>query len=356
MKWGTEYLSIRVHCIISSAFFTSAILFCNVNYSQDEIRNDKLINEITESLAKVLKTKTLKTVSCSVRIVFVNNATGMLNGKKVGTITKEDKYDILYCDDLKFGCLTMSNGTIRAVNPRYGFAISPGDKGETSSKVYSIQWLGDINNKEDKRLIEQGRKGAKSFLCSGWGVGGSKLLCDLTQDDITAARKISLKGKDYVEIQLKDIPQGKSDPDGKSDRYLIIDPEHSWVITESGYRLIGSNWNMIKKYEYQHDQSNKQNNHIPIPVQTDSRYLSDAGVERMSYTNYYEYRYIENVDKNQFYLTHYGLPEPKFESKAESLIKEIIHKGKIPNWMWYSILSIFCLGIAYWIKRRRAVA
>jgi len=50
------------------------------------------------------------------------------------------------------------------------------------------------------------------------------------------------------------------------------------------------------------------------------------------------------ITPDEFTLSHYGFPEPHFNTASFS------------TWMKYLLTGLACMAIAYWIKRRRAAA
>ncbi len=127
-----------------------------------------------------------------------------------------------------------------------------------------------------------------------------------------------------------------------TDGFLVCDPAKQWALTEYG----GTKHNSINKFtsastavlEY-----GETINEIPIATKTtrtmsalDSGYRSESALTAEIISR--------DVPQEEFYLSHYGLPEPTFR------------RSWLGPWVWYLIAGVVCLVVSAMILKRRRVA
>ncbi|NQT15987.1 MAG: hypothetical protein HQ582_24745 [Planctomycetes bacterium] len=129
-----------------------------------------------------------------------------------------------------------------------------------------------------------------------------------------------------------------------SDGFLVCDPAREWVLTEYG----ATHYNFINEFTAALTTVLEHGDAIgEMPIATkitqrmkgmrsaDDDYTSES-VITLEITS-------RDVPEEEFYLTHYGLPEPTFR------------RGWLGVWAWYLIAGIVCLGVGTMVlKRRRA--
>jgi len=124
-----------------------------------------------------------------------------------------------------------------------------------------------------------------------------------------------------------------------SNGYLICDPTSHWALKEYG----GVTW-AGELYKGQVEWS-EQVDGFPQP----KRLLISIKNEKLpKNTEFHLLQKITDIQtsapRELFFLSYYGFTEPVFET------------GWLNTWMKYLLSGLACMGIAYWIKRRRAAA
>jgi hypothetical protein len=129
--------------------------------------------------------------------------------------------------------------------------------------------------------------------------------------------------------------------------FLICDPSRAWIMTEyEADCYVGIN----KTHSKQHVtlQYGESLSHVPIAEKAEvkttylTESLTDSGTTSQS-TRVVEVLSDGEVPEEEFYLSFYGLPEPKFR------------RGWFGAWVWYLLVGAVCLAIgAILLKRRQA--
>ncbi len=249
-------------------------------------------------------------------------------------------------EGIRYALKSQADGMIYVINPDYAFVINK-STGATKAS-YSIKWLGRPSvNPKDELTTTSKKEEIMGKMLGAWYMY-NKTLLDIAEDPEIQIRSISpftTEEGELIKIEIEDTNNVFNDP-GFSNNYMICDENTDWSIREYGFRMIGPKTNVKLINEMQFV------GNIPIPKSSVSEYINDDGEVMMRLTHSVEIVSSDMVPKEEFYLSYYGLPEPNFESKIESAIKDAIHEGRLPAWLWYLVVGMICLGIGIWIRRR----
>jgi hypothetical protein len=124
-----------------------------------------------------------------------------------------------------------------------------------------------------------------------------------------------------------------------TDGFLVCDPARQWVLTECG----ANKYNFINKFTsvltrvLEHGEAIGEMPVATKVIQTtrspDDRYKREAVITLRIISR--------DVPEEEFYLTHYGLPEPNFG------------RSWFGTWVWYLIGGIVCIVTGAILIRRR---
>lgn len=228
---------------------------------------------------------------------------------------------------------------ITAKNTEYAFAIL----GQTNRGAYTIQLLERIGDdpKKDEEIERRTLDASFAAILPVWLF--SKSMADRLQDPnfvITKVAHDQSQGEKLVrvdyEIEPTPVKSGSEKPP-ILEQYILFDPGNYWVVREFRRRQAGET-GLHMVYEYQ-----KLDDGFPTLARKTSKTRYDGG--ESEHTTEIEELTFEQTPKSEFYLSHYGLPEPVFEERS------ILGTVAI-----YVTLGVACLGGAYFMWRRRRTA
>jgi len=128
-----------------------------------------------------------------------------------------------------------------------------------------------------------------------------------------------------------------------SDGYLVVDPSREWALQEYGAAVYAhiSNSRSVVRVTLEYGDSVDG---VPIATKLErtTTFPDDPGTTMEGLMTVAVVS--KDVPEEEFYLSHYGLPEPNFERRWYGA------------WLIFSIGVAACLVVAYWIRRRRALA
>ncbi len=250
-------------------------------------------------------------------------------------------------EGIRYALKSQADGMIYVINPDYAFVIR---KTAGKKAPYSIKWLGRPSvNPKDGLATKRKKKEIMGKMLGTWCVRGKTLLeiADDPEIQISSISPCTTEEGNLIKIEFLDSNNIFKDS-SFSNMYLLCDENNGWSIRECGFRVIETKTNvkLTRASEIQYA------GNIPVPESYVVDYINDDEEVMMNLTSSVEIVSAKIVQKEEFYLSYYGLPEPNFESKIESTIKDAVHEGRLPAWLWYLAIGIICFGISVWIRRR----
>ncbi len=237
--------------------------------------------------------------------------------------------------------LQMAGGveSVLGMNDRYAFHIQRA----SAIQQYSLAFLEPLggNRLEDQRTRQACHDARVLPLCT-WFVA-SLTVADLVKSPYFEIMKLSTvprdpsNGQELVRIEfdhLFDDPSTRS-MEWMSEAYMICDPSKSWALTEYCVTLEDSStYHATLEFGELVDG-------FPVPKKM-TRVITAEDVSTRQAVATFEL-ISDDVSKEEFYLSHYGLPEPTFQ------------RSWLGMWVWYLVAGVVCLVVSAVIfKRRRA--
>jgi len=227
-------------------------------------------------------------------------------------------------------------------NDQYAFSLFKDKEAQSFVLVYAGQ-LGD-DPRTDK-IIKQEEQKAQQLFTGPWTVAG-EYFPDLASKPgfrFLDVKEVEQNGRKLIRADFEYlVEENERYNPSLYDAYIICDPALRWAIVEQGvtrkYSKIGSEIrhtitiNDIKLYEG-----------IPLGEKTISatKWVHKNGETDLTTISR---EMSEDVLEEEFYLSHYGLPEPNFEMRWSS------------SWLFYLLTVLFCFGVGYWVYRQRSSA
>ena len=154
-------------------------------------------------------------------------------------------------------------------------------------------------------------------------------------------KKVAAVKSDDGELVRIDFDRLLTDPQKRSfsysDAFMVCDPERSWALKE--YGSTGFDGQVIFRTTVKFGEL-VQGFPIPERITHLSSSPNDPTISRSVITVELTRK---DIPKEEFYLSHYGLPEPTFQ------------RGWFWTWVWYLVAAIVCfVTSAIVVKRRRA--
>jgi hypothetical protein len=231
------------------------------------------------------------------------------------------------------------------VNTRYGFVLR---KGSPTKEWVLVEC--DTNLQDNKQIDPQSRQNwALNAFCNHLEVHGRRF-DEMMKDKDFKLKSVTPLNRDGQElIRVEFLHRNPADPILYQlwivmDGWILLDPEHSWVIKECQVNTInmgGATGSIAIVNDYT---ANAQG--FPIPTSRLTRESYSDGValrEKTTEANfvYFEQRY---VPESEFTLSAFGFPEP------DGL-------GPTPWYLWAGISAVTCIALAIglrWLARRTA--
>lgn len=227
-------------------------------------------------------------------------------------------------------------------NPKYAFALSRA----ANAQSFALQFLEKVDaNSSVAATMAEAERTVRSMAWGGHCVFGVPLSIALRETDFRLKQVHSVAaedGKALVRAEFDYVvgnrPQLGFDTH-YTDGYLICDPANSWMIME-----FGATWRLdINKTTGQHRFTVKDyvsHQGVPLATKTEHLVIYSGGTIRRTVRTL-ELLASDDVPEEEFYLSHYGLPEPNFSRSWAS------------PWVWYLVGGIACLAIGAIILKRR---
>lgn len=226
---------------------------------------------------------------------------------------------------------------VMAKNSRYAFRIER-SSGTTQYGLTFLEQLGA--NVQAEEGIEEMEKESRALpLCTWYMVGHT--LSHFVESPFFSIKGVSTVSLDGQELVRVDFEHLVDDPARKrsewlSGAYLVCDPERSWALREYCATLSSGSVYHVKI------DFGESVDGFPIPAKI-TRVISKENVSTRQTVGTFEV-VSDNVPEEEFYLSHYGLPEPTFR------------RGWFGSWVWYLIGGIVCFVVGRLVLRRRKAA
>ena len=231
--------------------------------------------------------------------------------------------------------------TIRAFNDKYAFSIVKNN----DSDQYVIRWLEKKSSISNSGEIHDEYIEATVYPLCAWRFFGVPMNQWINQEGMTLDKvvKVKLDETNMYRIHFHYHPKSLERMHEKSDdAYVLVNPERHWRIHEINIGKMGAKGETRVSYRVEYDKDADDS----MPVPSKAIYIVSNQDRSANYQRTIQFDSVQygDVSEDKFYLSYYGLPEPNFEEPFLSA------------WMKYLLAGLVCLGIAYWIKRRRAAA
>lgn len=326
-------------CLLQSSL---AILLLNVTPSplwtqeDDPALRERFLKGVAETGAK------LEHLSYRARFHYVLSAEGKYAPLK--SFARNDEVAIRGACTLETGVKEESgNVFFRVRNHDYAFALERTPQDHQSS-LLALEQIG-VDPKVDEGLVRV-EETPRALALIGYYLWDDPLFRVVQSDSfcIKRAYAITSEDKELVRVEFEyRIDDAVRRRDYQiTDGFLVCDPTREWALTEYGGKQhnIANKETTVKSAVLEYGETIGG---IPIASKTalkieslDKDYRSEAALTAEIISR--------DVPEEEFYLTHYGLPEPKF------------NQGWFGAWVWYLIAGIVCLVVSGMIlKRRRAV-
>jgi hypothetical protein len=226
--------------------------------------------------------------------------------------------------------------TVLAKNDEYAFRLSRGDK-QQSYTLSFLERLGATATADE--LIRKSDAESRAVLLGSWYLFGHPLEYFVESRFFRLNRVSAIQNEGLVRIEFDHlVDDPKRERERLADAFAICDPAHDWALREYGATLSkGSAYRVAMEWGREIDGFPlPQRVNILLPMASDpatiSRTVWELDVSDMP------------MAEEEFYLTHYGLPEPTFQ------------QAWLGPWVWYLLAGLACLGVAAVIVRRRRMA
>ena len=245
------------------------------------------------------------------------------------------------------GACTVESGTdkrgfeyVLSKNDDYAFRIVR-SAGVESFAIEVLEQLDQrISNPNLEQKIQRAQGEARGFALGTWYFFGEPVSTVIESPSFKLQRVYAVRQNDANLVRI-DFDYLHPDDMSKNywDAFMVCDPDRHWAVKEYGasgpiegglHRVTNTFGELL--------------NGFPIAEKVTRRITGKA------YTSF-AHRFVttievtnKDVPKAEFYLSHYGLPEPTFQ------------RSWFGMWVWYLSAGIVCLGVARVImKRRRAI-
>lgn len=226
---------------------------------------------------------------------------------------------------------------VRAKNGEYAFALkrSPLSK----SKTYSLSLLERLGvNPEIDQKMEAAAADYASSVLRTWYFS-TETVVQIIESPTFRMKKIATIQSNEAELVRIDFDRLLPDPQKRSysysDAFMICAPDHYWALTEYGgtsfdgeltFRTTITSRDLIDGFP------------IPETIVHVISNLKDSKSFKSVITTEVTRR---DVPKEEFYLSHYGLPEPNFR------------RGWFGTWAWYLVAGVACFCAALIFRRHK---
>lgn len=229
---------------------------------------------------------------------------------------------------------------VLGMNDRYAFHVQRGN----AVKQYSLAFLEPLGSAplEDDLIRQECRSARVLPLCT-WIVAGLTV-SELVQSPyfritrLSSVPPIQSDGAELVRIEFDHLvdDQSRKRREWMSDGYMVCDPSKSWALTEYCVTLEdGSVYHVTLEFGELIDG-------FPIAERM-TRVITAENISTRQAVATFEL-ISDDVPVEEFYLSHYGLPEPTFR------------RSWLGAWVWYLIAGVGCLVVSAIVLKRQKAA
>jgi len=233
------------------------------------------------------------------------------------------------------------NDFVRAKNNTYVFSIAK-SKSKGIASLDFVEQLGFDQSVD--RLVAEKATYPRLCMSGAYHLWNDSLFEIIKYDSFVVERvyRVEGEGSECVRVEFSyDV----GDPNGVfgkriSNGFLVSDPQRNWALTKYG----GSVYTLINKSTFKTEavlEYSDNRSGFPIPSRSiqqntwpDNRgTVLESELTAKNVTN--------KVSKEEFYLSYYGLPEPKFGSSWYG------------NWVWFLMAGIGAITFTVFLRKRR---
>ena len=233
---------------------------------------------------------------------------------------------------------------LKCSNGSYAFAI---DRSTNSPSLVYLERLG-VDSAINERVADQKKNEFDAPIndVCGYMILG-ELLPELISNPNFSLKKLAKRevlGKAMVEIEFEynGYDAGHNDKYQLTDGKIVLDPTNDWVVASANWVFESSTDGMKNKITEQR-QYNLGREGCPIASKSITKVESLNKDRRYVTENNWTIEWKrQEVPKEEFFLTFYGLPEPQFD------------RSFLEKWGWWSIGGIVFLATGCWLTMRRS--
>lgn len=225
-------------------------------------------------------------------------------------------------------------------NNEYAFQLNRAD----STKAYTLNFVEqlDAGSVIDPR-IHRAENEMRALPFAGW-----YLMLDTVESIVTSPtfqfRRVAAERRDGRNLVRIEFDRKLSDPMKRgssfSPAYMVCDPERHWAMVEYGMTsfdgLLSSRTSLTYGGLVDGLPIAKTITHRSSSTQKDDKVLNWESIISVEVIG-------DDVPREEFYLSHYGLAEPNFK------------RTWFGTWFWYLIAGIVCVGAGSIIAKRGRV-
>ncbi len=226
--------------------------------------------------------------------------------------------------------------SVSSKNTQYAFAVMNADG--VSHLEYLTQLGGAALNDQrvNGEFDENGIGEHQPLAGFGFDLPLFKLI-KMKGFEVTRISLLNLNDKQLVRVEFE-YPESLLPEIKISQCYVICDPSRSWVAIEKGSTRFFSGSKATDVIVFTHEFDKSQSG-LPLATRT-TKLLKRKDASYESETVFENIVLDSPPDKEMFYLSYYGLPEPNFGAKRYGF------------WFGCISLGVAFLGVAWFLKRR----
>lgn len=235
--------------------------------------------------------------------------------------------------------------TVMSLNDAYAFEITKSPQRDQ----YAIRWLEPRGGwLAVGSVIDTQRGEALAEGFGYWYLYGIPFF-ELAANEscrVTAVATELKEERKYLRVEFEKFREGRT----PSTNYALLDPEQGWAPVETGSTYAVNKDHPEWKAEYVASiEFGEPIDGLPISKQKTESWTSKDWLRNgpdiiQTRVTTVEVMETEDISPDEFYLSHFGLPEPHFE------------RSWYGSWLIYLVAGAACLAAAYAIRRRRRQA
>ena len=234
------------------------------------------------------------------------------------------------------------NDFVRAKNDSYTFSIVK----SKNTGIASLEFLERVGlDKSVDKLIAERATFPRVQLSGAYNLWRESLFEIINYKSFVVERvyRVENEGNECIRVEFGYEFGDPSSVNGHriTNAFLVSDPQRNWALTKYG----GTMYTYVNKSTLRTEATLEYLDNLsgfPIPSKITQRttWPDNKGTELESELT--SKNVTKNVSKDEFFLSYYGLPEPKFESRWYG------------NWIWILVVGIGVIGFGVFLRKRRA--